>query len=134
MPEWDERWDYIIELGRELPPLDPKFQTSENIVQGCMSTVWLDLVEQPTHDSSLPPSVTIFADSDSLIVKGLIVILLSLYQGMSPQQIIACDEKSLFKELGLDLHLSPNRRNGLFAMVQRVKQLATQLLQSQNRN
>ncbi len=123
IPDWDERYEYLIELGRELPPIDAQHQTKENLVHGCMSTVWLV--------SSVDPEdrlIEITADSDSLIVKGLIVVLLSLYQRNTAEEVLKADERSLFKQLGLDMHLSPNRRNGLFSMVGRIKQLATESL------
>lgn len=119
LADWDERYDYLIDLGRTLPPLPAASQTSENIVKGCMSTVWLTLAHQGS-----PPRIQIQADSDSLIIKGLIVLLLALYQNRPAAEISAIDEMQVFRELGLDQHLSPQRRNGLFAMVKRIKQLA----------
>ena len=120
MQDWDERYDYIIDLGRELPPLDPALQTEDNLVQGCMSTVWL--VTQ--IDSKPPHNIHIQADSDSIIVKGLIVILLSHYDGKAAKDILTADAIEMFGKLGLNQHLSPQRRNGLFSMVKRLKQLA----------
>ncbi len=128
MPDWDDRWEYIIELGRELPALDPTHCTSENLVHGCMSTVWLVVMGNHEEGSKSKGTVAILADSDSLIVKGLIVVLLGFYEGKSPAEIIQSDERALFTALGLDQHLSPNRRNGLFAMVQKIKQLTTECL------
>lgn len=121
MEDWDERYDYIIDLGRELPALDGSLQTEEHLVQGCMSTVWLIARVDPGESRQ----VQIQADSDSIIVKGLIVILLAHYDGKPAAEILKSDPVKLFEQLGLNQHLSPQRRNGLFSMVKRLKQLAT---------
>jgi cysteine desulfuration protein SufE len=120
LQEWDERYDFMIDLGRELPALPVELQTEENIVEGCMSTVWLvtelpDGVEQP---------MAIQADSDSIIVKGLIVILLAFYSRQTSAEIVDSNVGEFLKKLGLDQHLSPQRRNGLFSMIKRLKLLA----------
>ena len=120
LQEWDERYDFIIDLGRELPALPTELQTKENIVDGCMSTVWL--VTNAADQSDEP--LEIRADSDSIIVKGLIAILLSFYAGMTPSQIVDSDVSDFLKQLGLNQHLSPQRRNGLFSMIKRLKVLA----------
>ena len=120
MPDWDERYEYLVELGRELPVLDAQFQTAENKVDGCMSTVWM--VTHRAADNH--DRIEIQADSDSLIVKGLIVVLLSLFSSKTAEQILHTDPEATFAELGLNQHLSPNRRNGLYSMVKRLKQLA----------
>ncbi len=122
LEDWDERYDLIIDLGRELPQLSAEDQTEENLVQGCMSTVWLvtHLVDPENQ------IVEIRADSDSIIVKGLIVILLAHYTGKSATEILESDAIALFDKLGLNQHLSPQRRNGLFSMVKRLKQRAAE--------
>lgn len=120
LPEWDERYDFIIDLGRELPKLPPELQVQENIVEGCMSTVWMKTDLPNGSDSPL----TIQADSDSIIVKGLIVVLLSYYAKMKPAEIVASDVSEYLKSLGLNQHLSPQRRNGLFSMIKRLKESA----------
>lgn len=122
LEEWEERYDYIIELGRKLPEIEAHFQSKENIVEGCMSTVWLITRRNPTDLQR----IEIVADSDSIIVKGLIVILLAALSDKTAQQIIAYDIENLFTKLGLNQHLSPNRRNGLFSMVKRIRQLAVE--------
>lgn len=124
MLDWDERYEYLVELGRELPEIDEQYKQKENLVHGCMSTVWLIARAKQTGENR---QLEITADSDSLIVKGLIVVLLSHYSGKSPADVVTSDEKVLFSKLGLDQHLSPNRRNGLFSMVGRIKQLATEM-------
>ena len=117
MDDWDERYEFLVELGRELPTLDPQFQTSEHKVEGCMSTVWM--VTRPADNGS--DAILIHADSDSLIVKGLIVVLLALFSHKNAEQILQTDPEPVFGELGLNQHLSPNRRNGLYSMVKRLK-------------
>jgi len=118
LEEWDERYDFIIDLGRELPPLADALQTEENIVKGCMSTVW---VVTDVEGEGEAEELKINADSDSIIVKGLIVLLLSFYNGMSPKQVAEADVESYLAKLGLNQHLSPQRRNGLFSMVKRLR-------------
>ena len=122
LEDWDERYDLIIDFGRELPALSPDEQVEDNIVKGCMSTVWLvtDIVDDGKK------IIKIKADSDSIIVKGLIVILIAHYSGKSAAEILSSDAIELFEQLGLNQHLSPQRRNGLYSMVKRLKQLAAE--------
>ena len=120
LPEWDERYDFMIDLGRELPQLPTDLQTEENIVEGCMSTVWL-VTDLP---GGIDQPMAIQADSDSIIVKGLIVILLAFYSRQTAAEIIDSNVGEFLKQLGLDQHLSPQRRNGLFSMIKRLKGLA----------
>lgn len=122
LPEFGERVDFMIDLGRELPPPSPELHSSENVVDGCMSSVWLKLRLPATANSP----IEIEADSDSQIIKGLIVVLLSFYQNKTATEIVASDVSSYLKRLGLDQHLSPQRRNGLFAMIKRINALALQ--------
>lgn len=122
--DWEEKYDYLIDLGKQLPQLTEEQKSKENIVEGCMSTVWL--VVHPS--TSTAERLTIEADSDSLIVKGLVSILLSALSEKTPAEILQFDMEGLFVRLGLGQHLSVNRRNGLFAMVKRVRLLATQHL------
>jgi len=124
MEDWDERYEYIVELGRELPELAAEHQDAANLVTGCMSTVWM-VTQSP---ESNPEIINIIADSDSLIVKGLIVVLLSYYSGLPARDILDKDSNELFEQLGLSSHLSPQRRNGLFSMVKRLRELAAQKL------
>lgn len=121
LEDWEERYDYLIDLGKQLPELPAQLKTPENLVKGCMSTVWL--ATSFTEDGGLK-RILIEADSDSLIVKGLIVALLAVFNRRTPEEILQLDENQFFGQLGLNQHLSPQRRNGLFAMVKRVKQLA----------
>ena len=118
----EERYDFIVDLGRELPPFPPEHQIEQNVVSGCMSTVWL-IVEPDGQD---PKRLRVRADSDSIIVKGLIVILLACFDRKTPEEILQADAQEAFAKFGLDQHLSPQRRNGLFSMVKRLKQLAAE--------
>lgn len=122
LQDWDERYDFIVDLGRELPPFPAEQQTEQNVVSGCMSTVWL--VVEPDGDD--PSRLRVRADSDSIIVKGLIVILLACFDRKTPEEILKSDAQEVFAQFGLDQHLSPQRRNGLFSMVKRLKQLAAE--------
>jgi cysteine desulfuration protein SufE len=119
--DWEERYRYIIELGDELPPMDPEDQVSDNKVDGCLSTVWL--VGRPSGD---PPVLELSADSDSTLVKGLIAVLMQVYSGRQPEEILAFDIDGLFHRLDLKQHLSRSRSNGLRSMVGRIRQLAEQ--------
>jgi cysteine desulfuration protein SufE len=122
LQEWDERYDFIIDLGRELPAMPGEFQTQDYIVEGCMSTVWMN-ADAADNDSVM----NILADSDSIIVKGLIVLLLSFYHGKTASEIAESDVSDYLKKLGLNQHLSPQRRNGLFSMIKRLKTIAASI-------
>jgi cysteine desulfuration protein SufE len=119
LDDWEERYQYIIELGDELSPMAPEDQVEENKVDGCMSTVWL--VARPTGQ---PPVIELSADSDSSLVKGLIAILLRIYSGRPPDEILGFDVERLFDRLDLKQHLSRSRSNGLRSMIRRIHQLA----------
>jgi len=125
LQEWDERYDFIIDLGRELPDMPSQYQDADHIVEGCMSTVWM---HAEAENAKSP--MTIDADSDSIIVKGLIVLLLSFYNGQTPSQIVESDASEYLRSLGLSQHLSPQRRNGLFSMIKRLKILAAMVVAS----
>lgn len=127
LEDWEERYEFLLDLGRELPALESRFQADSYKVHGCMSTVWLAIEPETSDGNPAQHPIVIYADSDSLIVKGLIVILLSLYQGRTPEESIAVDPGDFFGQLGLNQHLSPNRRNGLYSMVGRIRELCVQL-------
>lgn len=112
--DWEERYRYLIDLGRKLPPMDEALKTEANLVRGCTSQVWMVLGLDDKN------AVHIIVDSDAHIVRGLIAVLLAAYQDKKPEEIAALDIKSYFEKIGLDQHLSPNRRNGFFAMVERI--------------
>lgn len=114
---WEERYKYIIDLGKELPPMDDELKDDDHIVRGCQSQVWIDGV---TIDGKLWFQV----DSDAFIVKGLLGVVLAAYNGKSPADILAFDIEAYLDEIGLIKHLSPTRGNGLRSMVQKIKTLA----------
>lgn len=118
--DWDDRYSYLIDLGRKLPPFPDSAKTDTNKVRGCMSQVWM----VPGHPANDPARFAFAADSDAQIVKGLIAVLGSLYSGRRPEEIAATDAEAAFRTLGLDQHLSPSRRNGLVAMVEKIKAYA----------
>jgi cysteine desulfuration protein SufE len=118
--DWEDRYRYIIDLGRKLPPFPDEFKTDATKVRGCMSQVWL----VPGHPNNAPEKFAFAADSDAHIVKGLIAVLGILFSGKSAKEIAATDTEAAFKTLGLDQHLSPTRRNGLVSMVGKIKGFA----------
>lgn len=115
--DWEERYRYLIDLGRELPHLDESLKRDEFLVRGCTSRVWLI----PAIDNDI---LTFQADSDAHIVRGLVALLMAAYQGKSLEYIRDMDINKVFSDIGLDQHLSPNRRSGFYAMVERIKGLA----------
>jgi cysteine desulfuration protein SufE len=115
MDDWEDRYRYVIDLGRELAPLSEAERSEANKVRGCASQVWL--VTEIGADKSL----TFRGDSDAHIVRGLIALLIRLYSGHSPQEIAAFDAKAAFERLGLSGALSSQRSNGLNSMVERVR-------------
>ena len=120
LTDWEDRYRYIIELGRKLPPFDEKYKIDDNLVQGCVSQVWL-VTDVRDGDS---PVIEFRADSDAQIVKGLVAILLSLYSGRTAREILTADIRSIFEKLDLAKHLSINRANGFVSMVKRIHELA----------
>lgn len=123
LDNWEERFEYLMDLGRKLPPLEDSEKVEENRVHGCQSTVWL---KERVLDTQ-PATIEMRADSNAFIVKGLIALLVLMYSGRTPRDILATDPSPTFEKLGLDRHLSPTRRNGLFAMVERIRALAAQV-------
>jgi cysteine desulfuration protein SufE len=118
LDEWDDRYRYLIELGRMMPPLPDAARTDVNKVQGCASQVWLttDIASGPSG-----PVLTFVGDSDAHIVRGLIAILLAIYSHKPAHDILATDALALFDRLGLREHLTPQRSNGLKSMVGRIR-------------
>lgn len=113
---WDDKYEYIIDLGKKLPPLDPKHQVDDNRVRGCQSTVWLVAEHIDGH-------VYFKADSDAVIVKGLISMLIRVLSGHTPDEIINA-RLDFIKEIGMTTHLAQTRSNGLLAMVRQMKNYA----------
>ena len=111
--EWDEKYAYIIELGKKLLPLDEKYKVPDNIIKGCQSQVWLT--------SHLEDDKVVYtADSDAIIVKGLVSLLLRVLSNHNPDEIISADLNFLEK-IGMKQHLSPTRSNGLASMIKQMK-------------
>ncbi len=119
LEEWDDRYRYVIELGRTLEPLPEAEHSSANKVQGCVSQVWLST--KVTSGKSGEPVLTFVGDSDAHIVRGLIAILFALVSGKTAREIISTDAVALFDSLGFREHLTPQRSNGLRSMVERVR-------------
>ena len=119
LDDWEDRYRYVIELGRTLPAFPDTERTEANKVRGCASQVWL--VTEAIQDADGPARLEFRGDSDAHIVRGLIAILFSIYSGRSAQDILATDADKLFGELGLREHLTPQRSNGLNSMVERIR-------------
>jgi len=118
--DWEERYRYLIDLGRQLPALDPADRNDANRVEGCMSNVWL----KGEFDDGSPPRLHLKADSDAIITKGIVALLRELYQGRTRSEVEELDVRDLFERIGLVEHLSPTRQNGLYSMNERIKALA----------
>lgn len=114
---WEDRYRYIIDLGRELPDLPQALRTDDRLVRGCQSQVWIEVEESEGR-------LQLAVDSDAFIVKGLLAVVLAAYNNKSPDAILAFDVDSYFETLGLMQHLSPTRGNGLRAMVARIREAA----------
>src|SRR4051794_31979791 len=119
LDEWDDRYRYVIELGRTLERLPEELHTEANKVQGCASQVWLATRVKP--NGAAGPTLSFVGDSDAHIVRGLIAILFALYSGKPAPEILKTDAVELFNKLGLREHLTPQRSNGFRSMVARIK-------------
>ena len=119
LEEWDDRYRYVIELGRTLSPLAEAAHVDANKVQGCASQVWLVTHKKP--DGAAGPVLTFEGDSDAHIVRGLIAILFALYSGKTAREIVDIDALTVFDRLGLRENLTPQRSNGLRSMIQRIQ-------------
>ena len=117
LDEWEDRYRYIIDLGRSLEPLKDAARSEANKVQGCVSQVWLDT----SVGGGADPVISYNGDSDAHIVRGLVALVLAIYSGQKASVIRSTDAIQILKSLGLDQHLSPQRSNGLNAMVQRIR-------------
>ena len=114
--DWEEKYQYMIDLGKSLPLIDPIFKTDENIIQGCQSKVWLKGVPSNSH-------VVFTADSDAIITKGIIAILIRVFSNQQPEAILSAD-MSFIDKIGLKEHLSATRANGLVSMIKQIKMYA----------
>ncbi|MAR11412.1 MAG: cysteine desulfuration protein SufE [Blastopirellula sp.] len=121
--DWDDQCDYLIDLGFDLPQLPDEAKCEENRVHGCQSQVWL--IGRRSEET--PEKLEFLANSDAIIVNGLIAVLLAMYTQRTAEEILSTDAESVFARLGLQRHLSPQRRNGLFGMVERIRKLATEM-------
>jgi cysteine desulfuration protein SufE len=114
--DWEERYQYVIDLGKTLPLVEPQYKTEENIIKGCQSKVWL-------HGEQQEGKVIFTADSDAILTKGIIAILIRVFSNQSPKDILDADT-TFIDEIGLKEHLSPTRANGLVSMIKQIKMYA----------
>jgi cysteine desulfuration protein SufE len=126
LDDWDDRYRYLIELGRELEPLPEDAHNDANKVRGCASQVWLLTSIEKNTDGS--PVLKLLGDSDAHIVRGLVALTLAFFSGRPAKEIIEADAQKLFKSLGFEQHLTPQRSNGLRSMVERIKNDAARAL------
>lgn len=122
--DWEERYRYVIELGRQMPPLPDELHTDANKVQGCASQVWLD---SSVDRSGSQPRMSLRGDSDAHIVRGLVALMVALYHGKTPSEAVETDAYALYSKLGLAEHLTPQRSNGVRAMADRIHRDAARL-------
>ncbi len=113
---WDERYQYVIDLGKTLPLIAEQYKTEENIIKGCQSKVWL-------HGEENDGKIVFTADSDAILTKGIIAILIRTFSGQTASDILEADTKFI-DEIGLKEHLSPTRANGLVSMIKQIKMYA----------
>ena len=126
LDQWDDRYRYVIELGKTLPPLPEADHVEANKVQGCASQVWLVTHKKP--NGAAGPVLTFEGDSDAHIVRGLVAILFALYSGKPAKEIIDTDALAVFERLGLRENLTPQRSNGLRSMIERIRAEAREAL------
>ena len=119
LDHWDDRYRYLIELGRELPPLAAAAHSDANKVQGCASQVWLETSVRPNGAGG--PVLTFAGDSDAHLVRGLIAILFAIFSGKNAADILSINALQLFENMGLREHLTPQRSNGFRSMVERIR-------------
>jgi cysteine desulfuration protein SufE len=127
LDDWEDKYRYLIELGRTLEPLPDEARTDANKVRGCASQVWL---QTKVADRDGEPVIHFRGDSDAHIVRGLIALTLAFFSGHTARDIAAGDALELFRKLGLSEHLTPQRSNGLRSMVERIKKDARAALQT----
>ncbi|KOS06955.1 Fe-S metabolism protein SufE [Flavobacterium akiainvivens] len=114
--DWEERYQYVIDLGKTLPLIEEQYKTDDNIIKGCQSRVWL-------HAEEKDGAVAFTADSDAILTKGLIAIMIRVFSGQKPEAILNADT-DFVDEIGLKEHLSPTRANGLVSMIKQIKMYA----------
>lgn len=123
--DWEERYRYIIDLGKKLPPLPDEFKNESNLLHGCQSQVWII-----HHFDTAHRTLSFDVDSDAFIVKGLLAMVLAAYNNKTPGEILAFDIEGYFNQTGLIKHLSPTRGNGLKSMVKKIQSFAQHYSQS----
>ncbi|MGP0107104.1 SufE family protein [Rhodoblastus sp.] len=126
LDDWDDRYRYLIDLGRTLAPMPDEAHNESNKVRCCMSQVWLETKVEPGPKGE--PVLHFLGDSDALIVRGLVALTLVLFSGHTAREILDADALDLFKRLGFEQHLTPQRSNGLRSMVDRIRKDAAQAL------
>ena len=114
--DWEERYQYVIDLGKTLPLIELQYKTEDNIIKGCQSKVWL-------HAETKDGNVVFTADSDAILTKGLIAIMIRVFSNQSPQAILDADT-AFVDDIGIKEHLSPTRANGLVSMIKQIKMYA----------
>jgi cysteine desulfuration protein SufE len=119
LDDWEDRYRYVIELGRSIEPLSAEAHNAANKVSGCVSQVWIE--RELRRDADGRTTLHFRGDSDSHLVRGLIAIALALYSDRTPEEILATDALATFRELGLERHLTPQRSNGVRSMVARIR-------------
>ena len=125
LEDWEERYRYLIELGRLMAPLPDEARTEANRVKGCASQVWL---ETRVDNGNGEPRLMWRGDSDAHIVRGLVALMLALYSGRTASEVLSTDAIAIFRDLGLSEHLTPQRSNGVRAMVERIRHDASAAL------
>lgn len=128
LDDWDDRYRYLIELGRELPPLAPAAHNDANKVQGCASQVWLET--EVRRNGADGPVLIFVGDSDAHLVRGLIAVLFAMFSGKAAKDILEIDAIANFERMGLREHLTPQRSNGFRSMVERIRRDANSALAS----
>ena len=114
--DWDERYQYVIDLGKSLPLINEQYKTDDNIIKGCQSKVWL-------HGEEDDGKIVFTADSDAILTKGIVAILIRVFSNQKPEDILQAD-MAFIDEIGLKEHLSPTRANGLVSMIKQIKMYA----------
>lgn len=130
LDDWEDRYRYVIELGKALEPLDENQRNDINKVNGCVSQVWLHCVPDTANNDD--PILNYTGDSDALIVRGLIAILFVMFSGKPASEILKLEPVPILNQLGLQEHLTPQRSNGLFSMVERIKKDAAKASETTN--
>ena len=121
--DWDQRYEYLIELGEKMPELDDGYKNENNLIKGCMSRVWI--VANLDHDR-----INYLGDSDTAVIKGILALLINLVDGLTVEEIQKLDMDEIFNRLNLDEHLSPNRHLGVYAMFSSIQEQAFKLSSS----